>query len=815
MTVGRVSKGGRRLRQEYGHQAPEGESIARLLADYNPPPGVSDELLDARGGIRPVWQRFVAYLARMPVENLHARFARGDQYLRDAGVYYRQYEASGPAERAWPLAHVPVLIEEEEGARLARGLVQRADLLERIVADLYGENRLVAEGHLPARLVAASREWLRPMVGVPPRGGHYLHFIAFDIGRGPDGTWWVLGDRTQAPSGAGFALENRVATSRIYSELYADSNVHRLASFFRHFRDALQGLSEDRVARVAILTPGPFNDTYFEHAYIARYLGFMLLEGEDLTVDDGQLMVRTVAGLRPVSVLWRRLDGAFADPLELDATSRLGTPGLVGALRQGSVTLVNALGSGILETRALLAFMPRVAEALLGERLILPNIATWWCGQPAERAHVRAHKERMMIGPALSTRLPFDADDATILGGHFRDGARSSFDAWLESDGAQLVGQEAVMLSTTPAYVEGRLVPRPMSLRVFLARTPSGWEVMRGGFGRIGSAPEPGAIAMQRGGTAADVWFVSRRRVEADSMLPAAATPYARVRPGVLPSRAADNLFWLGRYVERAEGAMRLARAYHARLAESPDLAAPLNAWLGDYLDSLGLSPEEPIPSALTAMLDSAIISAGNVRDRFSTDGWSALNDLAKTARRLSDRVTAGDDAARAMSVLLRKITGFSGLVHENMYRFTGWRFLSIGRSLERAIAMAGALAALADPEAPEGALDLAVEIGDSIMSHRRRYAVTTSRETVVDLLALDTLNPRSVLYHVNEIRGHIGFLPKAEVNGQMAPLARAALQVHTALAVATPDTVDEAVLRRLIRDIEGLSNLISDSYLR
>jgi len=214
-------------------------------------------------------------------------------------------------------------------------------------------------------------------------------------------------------------------------------------------------------------------------------------------------------------------------------------------------------------------------------------------------------------------------------------------------------------------------------------------------------------------------------------------------------------------------------------------------------------------------MLDSAIISAGNVRDRFSTDGWSALNDLAKTARRLSDRVTAGDDAARAMSVLLRKITGFSGLVHENMYRFTGWRFLSIGRSLERAIAMAGALAALADPEAPEGALDLAVEIGDSIMSHRRRYAVTTSRETVVDLLALDTLNPRSVLYHVNEIRGHIGFLPKAEVNGQMAPLARAALQVHTALAVATPDTVDEAVLRRLIRDIEGLSNLISDSYLR
>ncbi len=679
------------------------DAVARLLAHYTPPPGASDELLDAHGRIRPVWQPFIAHLAKLSPEDLHRRFARGDQYLRDAGVYYRQYETTGASERAWPLAHIPVLIEEAEGTALARGLVQRADLLERIVADLYGDNRLVAEGHLPARLIAASREWLRPLVGVPPRGGHYLHFIAFEIGRGPDGTWWVLGDRTQAPSGAGFALENRVATSRIFSDLYTEANVHRLASFFRRFRDALQGLSRERDARVAILSPGPLNDTYFEHAYIARYLGFMLLEGEDLTVEHGRVMVRTVAGLRPVSVLWRRLDASFADPLELDTSSRIGTPGLVGALRGGNVTLVNALGSGILEIRALLAFMPRIAEALLGEPLILPNIATWWCGQPAERAHVRAHKDRMMIGPALATRLPFESDDATVLGDSFRDRARSSFDAWLDADGERLVGQEAVMLSTTPAHVDGRLVPRPMSLRVFLARTPTGWEVMQGGFARIGNAPEPSAIAMQRGGSAADVWFISPRWVESVSMLPTSQTPYTRAQQGVLPSRAGDNLFWLGRYVERAEGAMRLIRAYHVRLAETADPEAPLIALIGEHLDGLGLTPDEPVPAALVAMLDSAIISAGNVRDRFSLDGWAALKDLAKTARGMSTRVTAGDDAARAMGVLLRKITGFSGLVHENMYRFTGWRFLSIGRSLERAIAMTGALAVLADPEAPEG----------------------------------------------------------------------------------------------------------------
>jgi uncharacterized circularly permuted ATP-grasp superfamily protein/uncharacterized alpha-E superfamily protein len=770
--------------------------------------------MDAEGAVRPVWRPFIGHFARLAPDEIAARFARGDQYLRDAGVFFRQYgPAGGSTERAWPLAHVPVLIEEAEATRVARGLIQRADLLEAVCADLYGPNRLVADGFLPAGLVAGSREWLRPLVGVRPRGGHYLHFLAFEIGRGPDGTWWVLGDRTQAPSGSGFALENRVATARIFADLFAEAHVHRLAGFFRTFRDALQGLADERDARAAILTPGPLTDTYFEHAYIARYLGFMLLEGEDLTVEDGRVMVRTVAGLRPVSVLWRRMDAAFADPLELDAASHLGTPGLVGAVRQGSVTLVNALGSGVLETRALLAFLPRIAEAW-STPLILPNIATWWCGQPAERAHVAASRERMMIGPALSTRLPFEADDATVLGGRFRPGAQASFEAWLAADGAALVGQEAVTLSTTPAWVDGRLVPRPMSLRIFLVRTPKGWRVMHGGFARIGSTPDPTAIAMQRGGTAADVWVVSDGPVAPDTMLPAATAPYARVRPGVLPSRAADNLYWLGRYVERAEGAMRLMRAYHVRLAETADPDAPLLAHLARYLDSLDIDPAG-VPPELIAMLDSAIVSAGNVRDRFSTDGWMALNDLARTARRMTATATPGDDMARAMGVLLRKITGFSGLVHENMYRFTGWRFLSIGRSLERAVAMASALAWLAGPEAPDGALDLAVEIGDSVMSHRRRYAVTTTRETVVDLLALDTLNPRSVLYHLTEIRNHVGFLPNAEVNGQMSRLARAVLQAHTGLAVETPETVDGTALRALILELQALSDLVSATYLR
>jgi uncharacterized circularly permuted ATP-grasp superfamily protein/uncharacterized alpha-E superfamily protein len=791
----------------------EGPSAA-ILSGYAPPPGVSDELLGPDGAVRPVWRQFINHLAALDPADLAARFGRGDQYLRDAGVFFREYDGTASTERPWPLSHIPVLIEESDWDDISAGLVQRADILEALCADLYGPNRLVAEGHLPASLIASSPEWLRPVVGAKPASGRFLHFLAFEIGRGPDGTWWVLGDRTQAPSGAGFALENRVATARVFSDLFAEARVHRLAGFFRTFRDALQGLRADRDSRIGILTPGMMNDTYYEHAWIARYLGFMLLESEDLTVEGGRLMVRTVAGLTPVDVLWRRLDANFADPLELDASSQLGTPGMVGAVRRGNVTLVNALGSGVLETRALLAFMPKIARALGEKELLLPNIATWWCGQPAERDHVRANTTAMMIGPALSTRLPFEMDESTVLGGNFRGVARASVDAWLESDGAKLVGQEAVTLSTTPAWEDGRLVPRPMSLRVFLARTPQGWSVMPGGFARIGSTPDPTAIAMQRGGAAADVWVVSRGPVAPDTMMAQTPGPFTRARPGILPSRAADNLYWLGRYVERAEGALRLLRSHHSRLAETADPETPLLLHLDAHLETLGIDPEKTVPTGLLSTLDAAMTSAGRVRDRFSTDGWMALQDLAKTANRMADSAETGDDAARAMGILLRKITGFSGLVHENMYRFSGWRFLSIGRSLERAQGMCGTLAILADPDAPDGALDLAVEAGDSVMSHRRRYAVSTSRETVVDLLALDVMNPRAVLYQLNEIRNHVGFLPHASVHGQMTPLSRAVLRTHTDLAVHTPETLDTAALGKLQGEIAALSGLLSSSYL-
>jgi uncharacterized circularly permuted ATP-grasp superfamily protein/uncharacterized alpha-E superfamily protein len=787
--------------------------VSDLISGYRPISGVADEMVDSSGRIRPAWQHFASALERLGPDELSSRFGRADQYLRDAGVYYRVYDRPGTNEREWPLAHIPLLIDDVEWDAISAGLVQRANLFEQIVSDIYGNNDLVARGLLPPGLIASSPEYLRPLVGQKPASGHFLHFCAFELGRGPDGRWWVLGDRMQAPSGAGFALENRVATTRALSDIYGEMHVHRLAGFFRRFRDALAGMTDDPASRAAILTPGPLNETYFEHAYIARYLGVMLLEGEDLTVTEGRLMVRTVSGLKPISVLWRRMDASFTDPLELNGASRIGTPGMVEAVRNGSVSMVNALGSGVMETRAFLAFLPAISRVLTGNDLLLPNIATWWCGQESARRHVAENFDQMMIGPAQSTRLPFEDDGATIVGTSLSGADRDALLDRVASEGHTLVGQEAVRLSTTPVHVDGKLEPRPAILRVYLARTAEGWTVMPGGFARVGLTLDTAAITMQRGGQAADVWVVSKARVERETLLPDEQEAFARSRPGTLPSRAAENLTWLGRYIERSEDTVRILRAYHARLAETSDPDLPLLADMRDYLEPLGIEADSAIPAGLIAHLDSAVYSAGQVRDRFSPDGWLALRDLSKTIHHFAETIAPGDDAVRAMTIILRKLAGFSGLLHENMYRFAGWRFLEIGRRLERAIQIARTLSRLTAPGAPDGALDMMLEIGDSVLTHRRQYTVRSGQQSVIDLLALDPLNPRSILFQLDRLKNEIENLPDPTDDGYLSAVAKDVLLLHTTLAIREPADMTPELLSSLAGDIASLYENLSKSY--
>ena len=390
------------------------ERFAALTANYRPLPNIPDEFIDAEGRQRPHWVRFLESLCGLGAAEIDSRFATADRHIRYAGVSYRAY--GDTSERAWPLSHLPLLIEASEWKEIAAGISQRAELLEAVLSDIYGDGKLIAEGALPAAAITGSPDFLHPLSGIKPRGGKFLYFYAADLGRGPDGRWWVLGDRTQGPSGAGYALANRLVMSRAFPALYRDMNIERLAPFFQGFRRGLTAMATRSDPRICLLTPGPYNETYFEQAYLARYLGFLLVEGGDLTMRGDEIHVRTIAGLKRADVIWRRIDSDFADPLELNGRSHLGVPGLVAALRAGGVVLANALGSGVLEAPALLSFLPALCRRVLGEELRLPNVATWWCGQQAEHDDVIDQLDGMAIAGAYAIRRSTTSPISRLVG---------------------------------------------------------------------------------------------------------------------------------------------------------------------------------------------------------------------------------------------------------------------------------------------------------------------------------------------------------------------------------------------------------------
>ncbi|MGB7432712.1 MAG: circularly permuted type 2 ATP-grasp protein [Ahrensia sp.] len=801
---------------QQAQSAPVNSGKEALLASYTTHCSAdNDEMLRPDGTIKPVWQPFFDHLAGLSSHELGLRFSRGDQYLRDAGVLYRQYDETLSTEREWPLSHIPVIIGDDEWQRISDGLIERADLLEYILRDFYGDNKLVSSGQLPAKLLSQNPNWLRPMMGVGNQDTKLINAISFEIGRGPDGNWWVISDLIEAPSTAGFAIENRIAMGRVFPNFFAGANVRRLAGFFQEFQQRLSEIKGRDDGEVALLSPGTMNQNYPEHSYMARYLGLLLVEGEDLIVQDGKAMVRTVAGLKPVSLVWNRLPSTMFDPLELDASSMLGAAGLVQAIRSGRLKTVNTVGAGVLETRALMAFFPKIARAYQGKALALPNIATWWCGQDSQRDHVIANKARMMVGDAFST-VPLMSDQRTTTFDDRAGGLQTQkMTELLMASGHTLVGQEAVTLSTTPAWEDGRLVARPMCIRISMARTNNGWSVMPGGYARISAGNDAKALAMQRGGKVADVWVTSSERVDTPTLLSFSgnAAPHSLTH-SLLPSRAADNLFWLGRYVERAEQNMRYFRAYFARISDGAGHGDAMPVFMRERLMG-GVAPRAAsIAARFGEPLGLALQSASRVSDRFSPDGMMALRGLVNDARALDHQAIATEDIPVRISRLLRQITGFSGLVHENMYRSDGWRFLSIGISLERAANMCELLAACLAADTVSGALDLALEIGDSVVSHRTRFQIAATPESVASLLVIDPQNPRSLRYHITRSKAQIAHLPNQEVDQLMSQVARQVLLLETQLATSTPAQLSPAVLHQIKQDIWAVSDTLNATHL-
>jgi len=770
---------------------------------------------------------------RAMLERLSAQ-AQGDPAVL-AGNVERQAVDLGLAfrltgdqqERPWPLSPIPLLIGAREWTQIEQGLVQRAQLLERVISDIYSTQSLVRDGKLPASVITGSPHHWRVMTGAPPPHGHFIHFYAADLARGPDGEWRVLADRVRTPVGVGYALENRLALSRATGDLLGALNVRRLAPFLSDLRRGLAADCERSDPRIGLLSPGRFNQSYAEQAHLARYLGLLLVEGDDLIVSDGQLFVRTIQGLKRVDGLWRWMDSRFLDPLAFDAESRIGVPDLFDACVKGGLMLANWPGVGVIESRAMAAFLPGLAREVLGADLILPNIATWWCGQAAERAHVAQALDELVVGSAFGREVA-ELDGTRFLpGSGMGAGQRAALLAAMARRPMDYVGQEVVRLSTTPAIVEGKLTPLPFTLRVFVARDELGqWRIMPGAFARLAAHGDIRAALMGEGDLSADMAVVDARPVPEDRLATAAAAPAIRRVGGMLPAKAADNLYWLGRYIERMEMTARVIRAIVGGSIEAdlgPAVGSPTMDRLLGQLALWGAIPwaggavgplcaqalgDGAQPGSVRALLTAVAGIGEGLRDRLAVDYWRLVR---LPLPDFDGGVT--ETLLKASSRMIERISALSGLAAENMGRSEGWRFHDMGRRMERAINGCRLAMLLAGDGASADDLTVLLDLNDSQISYRNRYLAGPALAPVRDLVALEPHNPRSIVYQAQRLAEHVTALPTLHGDGMPEAPQRLAAMLAARLAPLTGDILGMADLADAESRLLDLSDAIGQRY--
>jgi uncharacterized circularly permuted ATP-grasp superfamily protein/uncharacterized alpha-E superfamily protein len=820
-----------------------------LLANYSRNNSAFDELMAKNGAIRPHYAKWLSAFEGLDANELNRRSEMAKLLIQEQGITYHVYSDPRGTERPWQLDAIPFIVAPEEWEAIETGLVQRARLLNTILADCYGPQELIRSRWLSPALVFAQPDFLRPCHSTRGPQNTMLHFYAADLGRSPDGRWWVISDRTQIPTGAGYALANRLITARMLPESFRDNHVHRLAGYFRDVQTTLSQIAprKGENLRVVMLTPGPHNETYFEQTYLARYLGYMLVEGQDLTVRDNYVFLKTLSGLERVDVILRRVDDDFCDPLELRNDSMLGVPGLVEAIRAGNVTVANALGSGLVQSPAFMSFLPGLCRHLLGEELKLPSVATWWCGQKTAQQHVLANLDKLILKPAFRSHTPF-VDPAKSLTASERDQLRRR----IEFDPDLFVAQERVELSTAPCWDGNAIVPKPVALRVYVVSNGDSYTVMRGGLARVSPGAEGHFISLQRGGSSKDAWVPSETPVEGLTLLHASMQTTELRRTGNnLPSRLADNFFWLGRYSERADATARLLRSALQRF--SPERSIGATSLLAPLLQSLHTQGQLPgilqkpelrqNPEALEAELIAAIFDpersgslrdsveqlhrlAMLVRDRTSHDMWRALNQLhQRLMSPASSLVVLAGDAATVLNQVLLGLAAVHGLARENMTRAQAWRFLDMGLRIERAVYLCTLLdATLHSPDAENpSVLEAVLEVADSSITFRSRYNLLPHVPAVFDLVLLDDKNPRSVLFQIAQLGQHFEHLPREReaASDSGRSILRECLDRLNALdarELASPrerwaqSQVSRAI-KDTLRDLPRLSDAIAASY--
>lgn len=801
--------------------------LNQLLSGYAALEGRFDEMLAGPDQPRPQWDAFLRALVEREGANVSDTLSLMEREIRESGITYNVYADPKGTDRPWEVDPLPLLLSAEEWAEIEAGISQRADLLNRVLADVYGPQELLRSGAIPPAVAFGHQGFLHQVQGIRPPGGIHLFHYAADLARSPDGKWWVVGDRTQAPSGAGYALENRLVVSKVFPQLFRDLHVQHVAHFFAAFRDAMLYWAPkgDGPPLIGLLTPGPYNETYFEHALLARYLGLTLLEGSDLTVRHGCVWMKTVDGLRRVHGLLRRQDDDYCDPLELRSDSALGVPGLTDCARRGTIFLGNALGAGVLESGGLLGYLPDLSERLLGEPLKLPSVATWWLGEPAAFDDAWKRLDHLLIKPlARSAREP------AVFGADLDEAQRAALHARVAAHPERYVAQEWVHVSQAPVLEREAVAPgqperervraRTVGLRVFAVATPQGWRVMPGGLTRVAGDADSRVIAMQRGGRSKDTWVLSEAAVNTAFTLLGRTVQVGDLVSGQtnLPSRTAENLYWFGRYAERCDANVRLLRVA-----------------LGDWVDENNEQGEGVEPAVLLAQrfglipgvdaaptrllhaathLDGGLSQsfkqlqrvAFSLRDRMSADNWRTLNSLN------SDPVFRRQASIpMAMAWLDRAVTTMmtlSGFALDGMVRGAAWRFLSMGRRVERLSWLTSALQ-VATREGRTHSPNWLLMLADSSVTYRSRYQVAPEWLPVLDMLVRDASNPRSLAF---QMKGLCEYAWKIE-SAHGSFLGPWLVQGQNALQSLKPESLhpDDAQLARFLDQLQKTAYTLSD----
>jgi len=805
-----------------------------------------DEMIDRSGVIRRHWEPLLHGLAGLTPATRALRMEQLNARVRETGIAHDLFADPSSTAQPWRVDLIPLVVAPEEWRWLERALIQRARLFEGILADLYGPQKLLASGAIPHQLVFSDPSFLRPCHGLRPKRG-FIMFFASDLARGPDGRWRIIDTHTETPAGVGYAIANRMVHTNVAGDIFAACKAMRLAPFFQQLQGALTGRASRADPTIALLTPGPRHSDFFSHAYLARYLGLLLVEGGDLRVTGEHVSLKTLQGLMPVDLMVRCVAGDVVDPLELDAAGFAGPVGLLQALRKDPDFVVNMPGTALAENRGLSGYLPKLANAVLGEDLLLPDGPRWWLGDQQGRQHALAKLEQMVIRPAHEGTARPGGAIAGIDPARLTQSERARLLQEIETRGAALVAEEKVGFGTTPSFSASGLIPKPYAVRLFVAATANGFLALPGGLAMTVD-PDLTVALSAPDGESRDVWVVSDTALPPYTSLWRPTIEAAQVRRSMrdLPSRAADNLFWLGRYIERADWTMRTLRVSLSRLQED---SAPRQEMRASRiaLQILLAKDEGKVPGewevtdatlierlarnlmtsadwyyALPRTLENIHRIASLTRDRLSLEAWRTLNNFYASRRWRADAMpSAMGDALRLLDDGLQVLAAFHGLTHENMTRNFGWSFLDMGRRLSRALNLAEVLLGIfgkvgvGDDET--GSLLFVLELADSFITYRSRYRLAPMLPLVLDLLLLDESNPRSVGFQLAALARHIETLPQSGQSSSRIEEQRLALSLltQTRLAdVASLDKIEDGArpaLQRLLREQVAALPVLSD----